>query len=92
MFEAGDEVDIVKPMYQGDLCNFVGKSGKVTGFDGKWILVIIDDDTDQTPVGFREHELDKTGKGKTETQDLGDGASSLGSDSPLGDGDLHKVG
>jgi len=67
MFETNDQVDIVKPLYQGDLCNFVGKSGKVSGFDGKWILVTIDGAEDPSPVGFREHELAKSDKSNTET-------------------------
>lgn len=68
MYENNDRVDIVQPLYQGDLCNFVGKSGTVSGFDGKWILVVIDESEDQSPVGFREHELAKSGESKSKTQ------------------------
>jgi hypothetical protein len=65
VFEEDDEVDVVKPLY-GDLCSFVGKSGKVVGFDGKWVLVVIEGAADQSPVGFREHELAKTDKDNVE--------------------------
>lgn len=60
MFETDDKVDIVQPLWKGDACSFVGKSGTVSGHDGKWVLVVVDGEKDKTPIGFREHELAKT--------------------------------
>lgn len=59
MFEKNDKVNVVKPLYPGYPQSFIGKSGKVTGFDGKWVLVSLEDVSDPTPVGFRAHELEK---------------------------------